>query len=186
MNANDRIQWLHKMISEKCYPNAAHLAEKFSISSRQAQRDVEHLRRELGAPLAYSAIHKGYYYTEHYSIPLLLETENDADFHDVLRSMRVFNDQNAERSVLQLQFPYSATLEIQDRMTVLNLRSFIAADLPHHRYRCDFQSVELFLGVIVATGADIKVIEPKWLKERLIEFASRVLKNNPPDENDDE
>lgn len=182
MSANERIQWLHKMISEKCYPNAAHLADKFSISYRQAQRDVDYLRRELGAPMSYSAMRKGYFYTEDYSIPLLLETENDADFHDVLRGMREFDDRTAERSVLQLQFPYTATLQIKDRMTVLNLRSFIVADEPHHQYRCEFPSVELFLGVIMATGADIKIIKPQWLKDRLVEFATRVLVNNPPDE----
>lgn len=181
MSANDRIQWLHKMISERCYPNAAHLADKFGISARQAQRDVDYLRRELGAPMSYSAMHKGYFYTEPYSIPLALATENDSDFHSVLRGMREFQDMNAERSVLQLQLPYSATLEIHDRMTVLNLRSFIVADEPHNRFRCEFPSVELFLGIIMSTGADIKVIEPVWLRERLIDFATRVLKNNPPE-----
>ena len=182
MSANDRIQWLHKMISENCYPNAAHLTDKFSISPRQAQRDVEFLRKNLGAPMRYSAIHKGYFYTEKFSLPLVLESENDMDFHDVYRGMRQFDNQNAERSVLQLQLPYTAVLEIKDRMTVLNLRSLIVADEPHHRYRCEFPSVELFLGIIMSTGADIKVIEPLWLREKLVEFAQRVLKNNPTEE----
>ena len=180
MSANDRIQWLHKMISENCYPNAAHLAEKFSISVRQAQRDVDYLRRELGAPMRYSALHKGYHYTEKYSLPMLLETENDMNIHDVWRGMRHFNDQSAERSAMQLQLPYTAILEIKDRITVLNLRCFIVSDEPHHRYRCEFPSVELFLGIIISTGADIKIIEPEWLKEKLVEFAQRVLRNNPP------
>ncbi len=181
MSANDRIQWLHKMISENCYPNAAHLADKFSISPRQAQRDVDYMRRELGAPMRYSPLHKGYYYTEKYSIPLVLETENDMDIHDVWRGMRNFDTQNAERAVMQLQLPYTAILEIKDRITVLNLRGFIVSDEPHHRYRCEFPSVELFIGIIMSTGADIKVIEPLWLRERLVEFAQRVLKNNPTD-----
>ena len=42
MSANDRIQWLHKMVSEQCYPNAKNISEKFDISPRQAQRDIEH------------------------------------------------------------------------------------------------------------------------------------------------
>ena len=179
MSANDRIQWLHKMISENCYPNAAHLSDKFSISPRQAQRDVEFLRKNLCAPMKDSSIHKGYFYTEKYSLPLIIEAENDMDFHDVYRSMRQFDNMNAERSVLQLQLPYNAILEIHDRMTVLNLRSFIVADEPQHRYRCEFPSVELFLGIIMSTGADITVIEPLWLRERLVEFAKRVLRNNP-------
>ena len=179
MSANDRIQWFHKMISENCYPNAAHLADKFSISPRQAQRDVEFLRKNLGAPMKYSATHKGYFYTEKYALPLVLETENDMDLHDVWSGMRQFDAKSAERSVLQLQLPYTAVLEIHDRMTVLNLRNLIVADEPHHRYRCEFPSVELFLGIIMSTGADIKIIEPLWLREKLIEFAKKVLKNNP-------
>ncbi len=182
MSANDRIQWLHKMIAENCYPNASHLADKFSISPRQAQRDVEFLRKNLKAPMRYSPIHKGYCYTEKYSLPLIIESENDMDLHDVWKGMRQFDGKNAERAVLQLQLPYSAVLEIHDRMTVLNLRSLIVADEPHHRYRCEFPSVELFLGIIMSTGADIKIIEPLWLRERLVEFAQRVLKNNPTEE----
>ena len=103
-------------------------------------------------------------------------------YSDAISGMRDFSDPNAERSVMQLQLPYYATLEIKDRMTVLELRSLIVADEPHHRYRCEFQSVELFIGIIMSSGADIKVVEPRWLKERLVGFANRVLENNPLDE----
>ena len=178
MSANDRIQWLHKKISENCYPSIAHLIEKFSISRRQAQRDIDYLKTTLGAPVIYSHAHKGYLYSEPFVIPSVLETENDADFQDVLTSMREFENSRAEHSVMQLQLPYTALLEIRDIMTVLNLRSLIVADEPHHRYRCEFPSVELFLGIIMSTGADIKVIEPLWLRDRLVDFAKRVLENN--------
>ena len=105
MSANQRIQWLHKKISDKCYPNAFHLAERFNISHRQAQRDVDYLRSVMGAPVAYSALEKGYYYTEAFSFPLILETENDLEFSDAISGMRDFSDPNAERSVMQLQLP---------------------------------------------------------------------------------
>jgi predicted DNA-binding transcriptional regulator YafY len=140
----------------------------------------------MGAPLAYSAAEKGYYYSEPFTFPLIIETESDIDFNDAIAGIRDFGDANAERSVLQLQMPYYATLEIKDRMTVLNLRSLIVSDEPHHRYKCEVQSVELFLGIIMSIGADIKIVEPKWLKTRLVEFASRVLENNPLDEEEGE
>ena len=143
MSANQRIQWLHKKISDRCYPNAFHLSEKFRISHRQAQRDVEYLRRDMGAPIAYSSLEKGYYYKEPFVLPYMLESENDVDFNDAISGMREFENTSAESSVMQLQMPYYATLEIKDRMTVLNLRSLITADEPHHRYRCEFPSVEL-------------------------------------------
>ena len=178
MSANDRIQWLHKKISGNCYPNAAHLSEQFDISHRQAQRDVEYLRKELGAPLAYCTHKKGYYYDGEYVLPLMLESENDADYQAVISSLRAFNDQTAARSVLQMQLPYSAILEITDKMTVMNLRGFIVGEEPHHRYRCEFPSVELFLGIIVSADADIRIVSPDWLRNKLIEFARRLLERN--------
>ena len=63
-SANVRIQWLHKKIANSYYPNAMRLAERFDISHRQAQRDVDYLKKNLGAPLEYSMEHKGYYINE--------------------------------------------------------------------------------------------------------------------------
>ena len=186
MSANDRIQWFHKKIVGGCYPNAAHLSEQFDISHRQAQRDVEFLRKELGAPLGYSSKHKGYYYVEDFVLPLIIETENNADYQAVVSGIRAFNDLAAEQSVLQLQLPYTAVLEITDRMTVMNLRSFIVGEEPHHRYRFEFPSVELFLGIIVSADADIRVIEPDWLRVKLLDFARRILERNDWSEKGDE
>lgn len=182
MSASQRIQWLHKKIEDRCYPNAYHLAERFRISHRQAQRDVDYLRHNMGAPLAYSASEKGYYYSEPFTFPLIIETEGDTDFSDAVAGIRDFGNTSAERTVLQLRMPYQAILEIKDRMTVLNLRSLIVSDEPHHRYKCEFQSVELFIGIIMSMGANIKVIEPRWLKEHLVEFAEKVIENNPLDD----
>ena len=178
MSANDRIQWLHKKIIGNCYPNASHLSEQFDISHRQAQRDVEYLRKELEAPLAYCTHKKGYYYETPYVLPLMLESENDTDYQAVISGIRAFTDQSAARSVIQMQLPYSAVLEITDKMTVMNLRGFIVSEEPHHRYRCEFPSVELFLGIIVSADADVRIVSPDWLRTKLIDFARRLLERN--------
>ena len=104
MSANQRIQWLHKKISDRCYPNAFHLSEKFRISHRQAQRDVEYLRRDMGAPIAYSSLEKGYYYKEPFVLPYMLESENDVDFNDAISGMREFENTSAESSVIAAPF----------------------------------------------------------------------------------
>ena len=51
MSAHERLIWLHKKIAGSYYPNSAHLVERFDISQRQAQRDIEMLKKEFGAPL---------------------------------------------------------------------------------------------------------------------------------------
>ena len=178
MSANDRIQWFHRMVSNGCYPNARDISEKFNISPRQAQRDIEHVRAKLGAPLTYSPSHRGYCYEKEFYLPSMISTENESDYNTVIAGLREFADSSAEVSVIQMQLPYSATLEIKDKITVMNLRSFIVGEERRHRYRCEFPSIELFLGVIMSTGADIRIISPDWLREKLIEFAKRILESN--------
>lgn len=178
MTVNDRIQWLHKKICEEAYPSAIDLSNKFSISRRQAQRDVDKMKTQLGAPIRYSHTHNGYYYSESFVLPYMREFENDSDLHDVISSMREIEITKAERGMLQLQLPYTAILNIPDRTVALELRSIITEDLPKKNYRCEFQSIELFLGIIISSGAQIKIVEPEWLKEKLIELAKNAINNN--------
>lgn len=178
MTANDRIQWLHKKICEEAYPSAVDLSNKFSISRRQAQRDVDKLKTQLHAPIRYSYSKNGYYYSEPFALPFMHEIENDADLHDVLSSMRDHEKMQAEQGLIQLQLPYTATLHIPERTTAIELRSIITEDLPHKNYRCEFQSVELFLGILISTGAKIKIVEPDWLRNRLLELAKNAISAN--------
>ena len=178
MSANDRIQWFHKMVSDSCYPNASDVAEKFDISTRQAQRDIEHMRTALEAPLVYSSSHKGYFYSERFYLPSMISTENESDYKAVISELKNFTDSSARESAIQMQLPYSAVLEITDKITVMNLRSFIVSEERRHRYRCEFPSIELFLGVIMSTGAEIRIVSPDWLRVKLIDFAQRILKCN--------
>ena len=178
MSANDRIQWFHKMVAERCYPNTHDISEKFGISPRQAQRDIEHIRTALGAPLIYSSSHKGYYYESDFYLPSMVSNANQSDYNSVIAGLKDFSDSTAKVSVVQMQLPYSAVLEITDKITVMNLRSFIVGEERHHRYRCEFPSIELFLGVIMSTGAQIRIVSPDWLREKLVDFAKQILKSN--------
>ena len=80
--------------------------------------------------------------------------------------------------MLQLQLPYTAVLHIPDRTTVLELRSLITEDLPQKNYRCEFQSIELFLGILISSGANIKIVEPDWLRQKIVELAKKAIENN--------
>ena len=144
MRVNDRIQWLHKKICEEAYPSAIDLSEKFSISRRQAQRDVDHLKTVLGAPIKYSYTRNGYYYETEYSLPFMHETENDSDLHDVISAVKEQERIQAEHSTLQLQLPYNAILHIPDRMTVIELRSLITEDLPQKNTDVNFKASSFF------------------------------------------
>lgn len=176
-SANTRIQWLHKKIVNMYYPNAMRLAERFNISHRQAQRDVDYLKKQLGAPMEYSMAHKGFYYTEQYSLPLVLSSDNDDSMTELYDSMAGASMQ-AENTFVQMQMPYTATLEIPDKLSVLNLKNFIISKEPRNKYVCEFHNVEQFLSVLITIRSDFKIVEPLWIREKLVKLAENILKNN--------
>lgn len=65
-----RLIWFDKQIRASMYPNRVTLAEKFEISTRQAQRDIDYLKNSLGAPIKYDAKRRGFFYLdETYFLP---------------------------------------------------------------------------------------------------------------------
>ena len=175
MSAYTRIQWLHKKIESGCYPNSIHEVEKFGISQRQAQRDFETLKNELGAPIKYSSAHRGYYYTERFELPATNE-DQEAEYVDIVSNVE--EQMRTDVSELQLRLPYNAQLKIKDKLTVMNLRRFILSREEKDVYNCEFYHVDNFLSLIFVSGSDITIIKPEWLREKMVEFATRVLKNN--------
>jgi len=59
-----RIVWFDKQLRALLYPNRNTLAEKFEISVRQAQRDIDYMKNSLDAPIVYDARKRGYYYED--------------------------------------------------------------------------------------------------------------------------
>ena len=178
MNANARIQWLHKKLVNKSYPNSHRLAERFHISPRQAQRDLDFLKKKLGAPIAYDKTRRGFYYTEAFNLPLLLTSDNDDLYMPGIAAVRSMDELDAAESIIQMQIPYSATLEIPDKLAVMELTPFITERLGKGRFVCEFHSAEKFIGSLIALQSEFRVIEPEWLRERLIASAERILKGH--------
>ena len=184
MTANLRIQWLHRKISEMSYPNAKRVAERFNISHRQAQRDVDFLKAKLNAPLAYDYERKGFYYTSDFSLPIAITTANNEDYNGIIAEPATINidSQPIENTVVQLQLPYTAELKLPDRLTVVELGGYITEHLGNNIYRCEFHSIEKFIGLLLSLESDFKLIEPEWLRDRLVRCAQRVLSNHREEE----
>ncbi len=178
MNANARIQWLHKKLVSKSYPNSHRLAERFHISPRQAQRDLDFLRKKLGAPIEYDTARRGFYYTEPFNLPLLLSSDNDDLYIPEIGSVQSAEELAAAESIIQMQIPYTATLEVADKLAAMELTPYITQKLGKGRYVCEFHSVEKFIGVLISLEAEFRVIEPEWLRERLLRSAKRILKSH--------
>ena len=181
VSASVRIQWLHDELTRGTFPNAARLSERFHMSRRQAQRDIDYLRKQMGAPLCYDSHRQGYYYETAFSIPLVVTAENDdvlthvADNPFAAPSTGVTE---ADYVIVQTQIPYTATVEIKDKLTVLEMRSYIISDEGKGRYLCEFHNIDRFLCAILIARSGIRICEPDWLREKLLHIASKALRSN--------
>lgn len=75
---HSRLLFIDRKIREHTFPNCTSLAEEWEVSPKTIQRDLDYMRYQLDAPIAYSAGHRGYYYTENqYRLPAMDIRESD-------------------------------------------------------------------------------------------------------------
>ena len=173
--AVERIRWLHKRIKEGYYPNALRLSERFGISHRQAQRDVDYLRNELGAPLAFCRTRNGYEYSAEFDLPASIVQGDRDDYVDLFAAAEKGEGENA----VQMSIPYTALIEVPDKLAALGLGRFIKSRAKgSNRYNCEFHNVGFFLGALLAVESEVKIVEPIWLRSRLNEAIERLRKAN--------
>ncbi|MBS3971328.1 MAG: WYL domain-containing transcriptional regulator [Clostridia bacterium] len=72
-----RLYRINQLLKEKCYPNTVYMAEKLEVSRRTIERDIEHMRDSLGAPITYCPVKKGYYYEKEFDMPAFHLTDGE-------------------------------------------------------------------------------------------------------------
>lgn len=185
--AVERIVWLHKRIKDGYYPNAVRLSERFGISHRQAQRDCDYLRRKLNAPVEFDRSRQGYYYTEPFSLPDSIRVEDPRDISNIVALADMLGDGDGEST--QISIPYSALLQIPDKLAALELAPFVTKRVGSKgKYICEFQNIRVFFGALLASDAEIRIIEPEWLREDFCRSLDRLREANRelPEENETE
>ncbi len=176
---DSRIQWLHKQIFEGRYPNAFRISEKFNISHRQAQRDIDYLKNRMGAPMAYDPAKKGFFYTEPFSLPSFSSDANKGDYSEIMTHLRQSGSLGiGESETIQMQIPYSAEISVSDKLGILALKDFIVSTKAKNVFVCEFHNVDLFLGMLFTLDADVRILSPEWLREKAIKCAERITENN--------
>lgn len=191
-SANKRIQWFHSTVQANGYPNSTLLCERFGISLSQAKRDIRFLRDVLSAPLSYDPLHRGYMYDSPFTLPVTVTTSNDETLNGLLPTgddeIDSFSGTDTGDTpgitLMQLQIPYTAILEISDKLAVAELKSYIRYEkdsskrLLKNCYKCEFHSIDRFFGALLAVNADIRIVSPKWLRQKLVASADRILRLN--------
>jgi predicted DNA-binding transcriptional regulator YafY len=128
----ERFLWFHNCVKAGKYPNARILAEKFELSPKTAQRDIEFIRDRLYAPLVYVPDRRGYAYEENaYELPAIWINEEElAALFIAARLASTIPDRSLKssfKSFLEqivsfctLDTPFSID-ELSDRISVKNI-----------------------------------------------------------------
>jgi len=90
-NIYERFVWFDDQVRVRKYPNATTLSEKFEISTKTAQRDIDFMRDRLLCPLNYDSSQKGYYYDdETFSLPMVYLSSEE--FSSLLIARKMLQD----------------------------------------------------------------------------------------------
>lgn len=142
--AYERYYWFHGQVKNGKYPNARKLSERFELSSKQAQRDIEFMRDRLNAPLSYDHHKKGYEYEDaNYELPpIWLKEEEFLALCLALRLATTIPDKELKDSLYKflekfLTFRSLGRLpglkEIQEKISVKNIQFYMVDETIFHR-----------------------------------------------------
>lgn len=142
--AYERYYWFQGQIKAGQYPNAKKLSEKFEISQKQAQRDIEFMRDRLTAPLVYDSGRRGYEYEDNsYELPPIWFKEDELlALCLALRLASTLPDRKLKESLYQLlekflsfrflDFPPSIG-DIKEKVSVKNVEYYKVDETVFHR-----------------------------------------------------
>jgi len=75
---HQRLLFIDAEVRKGTYPNCSTLAERWETSTKTIQRDIDYLKWQMEAPIAYDPARRGYYYTEKtYRLPAIDINESD-------------------------------------------------------------------------------------------------------------
>lgn len=192
-----RLQWIDAQIRAGAYPNARALAEAFEISRRQALRDFEYLRDSLGAPLEYSALHRGFTYSSAaFTLPGPYVTPAQqsllgslaAYYTNVAASDSRFGAAYADMAGLlqrlggpsgapaagggapaaSLLAPYRAMVELPAGALPPAIQPYWRGEAGPGAIACEFADPDGFLGALLGSGARFAIRWPAWLRARFL------------------
>ena len=77
-NHLERILFIDSYIRQGSFPSKSIFVDKFEVSSKTIERDLQYMRDRLGAPLEYDKIRKGYFYSSNnYFLPSTVMSEGE-------------------------------------------------------------------------------------------------------------
>ena len=168
-----RLIQVDKLIKRGEFPNCFSLAKDLEVSVKTAQRDLDYMRDQLKAPIAYDPLKKGFYYTSgNWFLPALSLSEGD--LVAVLLATRVLEQYHGTPVAKQLEAIFTKIAEsLPDKITVqpeLVFSRFSVSGPPAKPVDHDIWAV-VVRGLLHQQSVDMKYlpIEADQAKERVID-----------------
>jgi predicted DNA-binding transcriptional regulator YafY len=114
-NAADRMQKIHQLIAAGKYPNAIQLARQFEVDKKTILRDLEWMKTNKGAPIAYDRARHGFYYTEPFENFLGVPTISEAEIVAVLFASKAIEHYQATPFHKPMQMALKKMAAVLDR-----------------------------------------------------------------------
>ena len=106
-----RLMELDRKIRDGGYPNCLTFAESWGVSQKTVQRDIDFLRDQCGAPIAYERERKGFYY-EDKSWWLPSVTLSEGELMGVLLAARVAEQYRGSPVAKQIERTFAKLVEM--------------------------------------------------------------------------
>lgn len=140
----ERYYWFHGQIKAGFYPNARKLSEKFELSEKQGQRDIEFMRDRLDAPLIYDPTRRGYRYEDlSYELPPIWFKEDELlALCLALRLASTLPDRKLKNSLYELLEKFltfrfldspPSLKEIREKVSVKNVEYYKVEETTFHK-----------------------------------------------------
>ncbi|HOP86550.1 MAG TPA: YafY family protein [Syntrophorhabdaceae bacterium] len=143
--AYERYHWFHGQVVSGLYPNARSLSERFNISIKQAQRDIEFMRDRLDAPLVYDGARKGYAYERSgYELPPIWFTGDEfIGFCLALRLAAAIPDGSLKKSLRHFIEKFYSVRSFSDAPSIEEIDRLVSIkNIEYYRVKEDvFKSV---------------------------------------------
>lgn len=154
-----RIMWLDLEIRQRKYPNCRKLSERFEISLRQANRDLEYLKNTLNAPISYVAAKRGFIYEDMtFILPnLVITTEEKKALSFLAYRYENFDGTENSQRIAKL-FKNLSAVDNQEGLTpVFNINDN-KITLFHKLTQCINTNRKINVSYIVPEGAILNLI----------------------------
>lgn len=77
-NHLERLLFIDSKIRQENFPSKSIFVDKFEVSAKTIERDLQYMRDRLGAPLEFDRLKKGYYYSsKNYFLPSIVMSEGE-------------------------------------------------------------------------------------------------------------